>query len=193
MSPAGSAHLKQGPGNFNRQITTSMQRSRGIWRRLLIVSALAGLAGLALINQPYYPASWQDEGFALQGAMNLVRYGQYAMRSSEGFRVLDQPLLANGPGLVFPLSSAFSVLGIDLVTARLVMVVYFVATAALFFAVARRLFGTQAALISTVVLLALPGEDERHARRFRGRGSPDRPGGPRLARRHRLEIGRAHV
>jgi 4-amino-4-deoxy-L-arabinose transferase-like glycosyltransferase len=122
------------------------------------VLALVGLAGLALINQPYYPASWQDEGFALQGAMNLARYGQYAMRSSEGFRVLDQPLIANGPGLVLPISAAFLVLGIDLVTARLVMVVYFVATVALFFAVARRLFGAQAALISTVVMLALPSE-----------------------------------
>jgi 4-amino-4-deoxy-L-arabinose transferase-like glycosyltransferase len=72
--------------------------------------------------------------------------------------VLDQPLIANGPGLVLPISAAFAVLGTNLLTARLVMVVYFVVTVVLFFAVARRLFNTRAAFISTIVMLALPAE-----------------------------------
>ena len=58
-----------------------------------VLSRLASLAGVILIvvlavyHQPYYPATWLDEGFVLQGAINLVRYAQYAMRSVEGFRI----------------------------------------------------------------------------------------------------------
>lgn len=123
-----------------------------------ILAATVVLAGLFLYNQPYYPASWQDEGFVLQGAMNIVRFGQYAMRSSEGFRILDQPLIANGPGVVLPITAAFAVFGIGLLQARLVIILYSLLTLIVFFALARRLFGSQAALISVFLFLVVPVE-----------------------------------
>lgn len=121
----------------------------------------AGLVALLLLGmyrQPYYPSPWLDEGFVLQGAINLVRYGQYAMKSVEGFRVLDQPLIANGPGIVLPLAGAFALFGVGLLQARLVMVVYLVLTAILFFAVARQLYGPVAAVLSLFLLVAVPQE-----------------------------------
>lgn len=129
-----------------------------------ILQALAGLSGVLLLallgiyNQPYYPSAWLDEGFALQGPINLVRYGQYAMKSSEGFRVLDQPLIANGPGVTLPISGAFALFGVGLLQARLVAVGYLVLTGIVFFVLARRLFGTPAAITSSFLLLAFPQE-----------------------------------
>ncbi|MFC2023725.1 ArnT family glycosyltransferase [Chloroflexota bacterium] len=125
-----------------------------------LAAAIAVLAVLALglFHQPFYPRTWLDEGFALQGAMNLARHRTYAMKSAEGFRVLDVPLIANGPGIVVPISLAFNVFGVGLLQARLVMVVYLVGASAAFFTVGRRLFGVPAALVSVFLLLALPRE-----------------------------------
>lgn len=81
-------------------------------RRLLVVPAFFSLLALGIYNQPYYPVTWFDEGLALQGALNLVNHGQYAMRSVEGFRTLDQPLIANGPGLIVPMAVLFKVFGV---------------------------------------------------------------------------------
>lgn len=127
-------------------------------RRAFALGAVLALIGIGVARQPYYPKTWQDEGFALQGAMNLARHGQWAMRSAEGFRVLDQPLVANGPGLVLPIAAAFAVFGVGLLQARLVMVVGMVGAAIVFFLLARRLFGAPAAICSTVLLLAVPDE-----------------------------------
>jgi hypothetical protein len=126
--------------------------------------ALVGLTGMVLLSllaayhQPYYPVVWLDEGFLLQGPINLVRFGKYAMRSVEGFRILDQPLIANGPGVVLPIAAAFAFFGIGLLQARLVMAVYLVLTAMAFFALARRMYGEPAAAISLFLLLAVPRE-----------------------------------
>lgn len=127
--------------------------------RLALLVVLALVLLLTLYHQPYYPATWFDEGLVLQGAINLVRFGQYAMRSAEGFRLLDQPLIANGPGVVLPISGAFALLGIGLLQARLVVAVYTALAAAAFFAVAKRLFGgPTAAWVSLSLLLAVPQE-----------------------------------
>ncbi len=129
-----------------------------------VAAWLAGTAGvlgllfLGIYNQPYYPTTWLDEGFVLQGPLNLVRYGQYAMKSVEGFRVLDQPLIANGPGVVLPITAAFVLFGPGLLQARLVMVAFLVLATLLYFTVARRLYGRFAAFLSTLLLLAVPAE-----------------------------------
>ncbi|MCC6300280.1 MAG: glycosyltransferase family 39 protein [Anaerolineales bacterium] len=123
---------------------------------LFALALTALLAFLAIYNQPYYPSTWFDEGLALQGAMNLALYGKYAMLSVEGFRVLDQPLVANGPGLVLPLSAVFSLFGIGLLQARFLSAVFFVACAWLFLRFTWRLYGVVPALLSLAVLLTIP-------------------------------------
>lgn len=123
--------------------------------------ALVGLLALlflGLFHQPYYPTTWFDEGLVLQGAINLVQHGQYAMRSVEGFRVLDQPLTANGPGVVLPITVVFAIFGIGLLQARILVALYFILAVVLFYKVTLSLFGKTAALISTLVLLAVPDE-----------------------------------
>lgn len=124
----------------------------GIWVGILV------LLFLGLFHQPYYPTTWFDEGLVLQGAINLVQHGEYAMRSVEGFRVLDQPLTANGPGVVLPITAVFAVFGIGLLQARILMGLYFVLAAILFYKVTASLFGKTAALASVLALLAVPDE-----------------------------------
>lgn len=125
---------------------------------LITIIGLGFVAFLALYNQPYYPSTWFDEGLVLQGAMNIVLHGKYAMSSVEGFRVLDQPLIANGPGIVLPISAMFSIFGVGLMQARILVAVYFVGAAWLYYRFASRLYGTIAGLISLVVLFTVPFE-----------------------------------
>jgi 4-amino-4-deoxy-L-arabinose transferase-like glycosyltransferase len=117
------------------------------------------LAGLAWFRQPLWPpVLFIDEGFALDGAINLALYGQYAMRSAEGFRVLDQPLVANGPGVVLPLALSFSLFGVGIEQARLVAGLFLALAGLAFFWISQRVTGTLAALLSLVLLVALPRE-----------------------------------
>jgi hypothetical protein len=90
--------------------------------------------------------------------MNLVRFGEYAMRSSEGFRILDQPLIANGPGVVLPIALAFLIRGVGLVQARVVAVAFALLAAGLFYTVAKRLAGTAGAIVAILLLIAIPSE-----------------------------------
>lgn len=126
-----------------------------LYRPLLLLGLLT-LFFLGLHHQPYYPRTWVDEGFALQGALNLARHGQYAMQSAEGLRVLDAPLLANGPGVALPISGVFRLAGIGLFQGRLVVVYFLLIAAAAFFVVAQRLFGRTAAFWSSFLLVAAP-------------------------------------
>ncbi len=127
-------------------------------RRWIDLCLVGLLSFLVLYNQPIYPFVWFDEGMVMQGAMNLLNHGQYAMNSVEGFRVLDQPLIANGPGVVLPIYLVYSIWGIGFLQARLVIAVYFLFSILLFLAITGRLYGKTAAWISIFLLLALPEE-----------------------------------
>lgn len=144
--------------------TPPVRTARPAWRsRGLGVACVAAVLGLLAFRQPYYPATWLDEGFVLGGAMSLVREGAYALRSTDGFRVLDQPLVANGPGVVVPIAVAWKLFGQGLIQARVLMILFALLAALAFFRVARQLSGARAAAVSLGLLLALPlvwtGED----------------------------------
>jgi 4-amino-4-deoxy-L-arabinose transferase-like glycosyltransferase len=128
------------------------------WEKYLGIFCFGLLTFLGLYNQPYFPFVYTDEGFVLQGAINLVKYGEYAMRSSEGFRVLDQPLIANGPGIVLLIAGVFHFFGIGLMQARITVTTIMLITSIIFFFLAKRLFGSPAAFLSTFILFAFPQE-----------------------------------
>lgn len=142
---------------FPQKIRASLTTKHVYWYWLLAGIALVVLL-LGLYNQPYYPRTWIDEGFVLQGAVNLTEHGLYGMQSVEGMRILDQPLIANGPGVVLPITAMFMVFGIGLLQARLVAVLFMILTAILYLEVARKLYGKGAALVSMLLLLAVPIE-----------------------------------
>lgn len=78
---------------------------------------------LAFVNLPYAPRTWFDEGSHLHVPETLIRHGVYADISSEGFRYFG-PTIGVGPTVMIPIALVFRLVGIDLLAARLVIVVY---------------------------------------------------------------------
>ncbi len=126
------------------------------WRTLAVVLTVVLL--LASYRQPDWPATWFDEGFVTAGAQRLAVHGHYALRSSEGWRTLDQPLVANGPGIVIPVAIALRLLGAGLWQARVVVIVFMVFAGLLVYVIAHRLAGPVAGAIALAITLVMPRE-----------------------------------
>jgi 4-amino-4-deoxy-L-arabinose transferase-like glycosyltransferase len=119
------------------------------WLITLIVSALL----LTLINLPYSPRTWFDEGSHLHVPKTLVQYGVYADISSEGFRYYG-PTVGIGPTIMLPIALVFQLFGSGLLQGRLVIVIYFFIAFAAFYGFARRLHGRRIALLGLTLFLA---------------------------------------
>lgn len=123
-----------------------------LWLAPLLVVAVF----LALYNLEYYPRTWFDEGSHLHVPKSLVLFGEYADYSAEGFRY-DGPTFGVGPTVLAPIALVFQVAGIGLLQARTVMAAYLLLALALHYLVARRLFGWQVAVLSSLLLLGASG------------------------------------
>jgi len=111
---------------------------------------------LAVYHLDTYPPFWFDEGVHLQPPKNLVLYGEYALMDSGVLRRFD-PLLSVGPPLLLPIAAAFHLLGIDLWPARFVTVGYLMLTTAVFYRLARQLYGGRTASLALGLLILSPG------------------------------------
>lgn len=142
---------------MNKPIATQPQSSSTTLihygERIAALIVIALIAILALINLPYAPRTWFDEGSHLHVPETLVRYGVYADISSEGFRYFG-PTIGVGPTVMLPVALVFAVVGVDLLPARLVIVAYLFAALLIFYQLARRLHGGRLALLTIVLLLA---------------------------------------
>jgi hypothetical protein len=125
------------------------------WGRLAVVALAAFVVGGSLYNLADYPTPWFDEGSHMHVPQTLVRYGEYAARSSDGFRYFG-PTLGVGPTVMLPVAGAFALFGIGLLQARLVMVAFLLGAAWAFYQLARRLGGELMALISLALLVTSP-------------------------------------
>lgn len=130
---------------------------RGPTRAALSIVA-AVLATLAVIRQPAWPATWIDEGFVMAGAMSVATRGEYALPSSDGLRRFDQPLIANGPGVVLPVAASFRVFGVGLRQARAVAAIALVAAGLLAYTASVRVGGSAAGVVALAVVIAMPRE-----------------------------------
>ncbi len=118
---------------------------------LLVLVSLAAL--LALINLPYAPPTWFDEGSHLHVPETLVRYGVYADISSEGFRYFG-PTIGVGPTVMLPVAGVFQLAGVGLLQARLVIVAYLALALVALYLLARRLYGWQVAALALLLAMA---------------------------------------
>ncbi|MEI7645814.1 MAG: glycosyltransferase family 39 protein [Chloroflexales bacterium] len=119
--------------------------------------ALAGLITLALllvlVNLPYAPRTWFDEGSHLHVPKTLIQRGVYADISSEGFRYYG-PTVGVGPTVMVPIALVFQLFGVGLLQGRLVIAAYGLLALAVGFALARKIHGGRVALLSLALLLA---------------------------------------
>ncbi|NJN93658.1 MAG: hypothetical protein HC875_06000 [Anaerolineales bacterium] len=125
-------------------------------RSLPLTIAAIVILFLAFFNLTHYPITWFDEGSHLHVPKTLVRYGVYADYSSEGFRHYG-PTIGIGPTIMLPIAAAFQFFGIGLLQARLVMVLYLLATIYVFYRLAEGLGGTRLAWVATALLVTSRG------------------------------------
>ena len=145
-----------------------MEKGRYFWEPLLIALLGLGTLALGLYHLTAYPAPWFDEGWYLHIARNLARFGQYAVLSSEGFRY-DDTALAVAPTLYLPIALVFRLAGVGLLQARLVMVLYLLATVVAFYLTARRLYGYPVAAAAAYLFLLQAEDDPFTATLYMGR------------------------
>jgi 4-amino-4-deoxy-L-arabinose transferase-like glycosyltransferase len=131
--------------------------TRGIYRAWAITLVLI-TAALALINLPYAPRTWFDEGSHLHVPKTLLTDGLYADKSATADGGVEYryhgPTIGIGPTIMLPVAAAFQFFGVDLLVARLVMVGYLLLAFGALYALARRLHGPTVALLATTLLLA---------------------------------------
>lgn len=139
-----------------------------VYEAILIALLGLGTLALGLYHLTAYPAPWFDERWYLHIARNLARYGQYAVLSSEGFRY-DDTALAVAPTLYLPIALAFRLVGVGLLPARLVMVLYLLATVAALYLTARRLYGYPVAAAAAYLFLLQAEDDPFTATLYLGR------------------------
>jgi 4-amino-4-deoxy-L-arabinose transferase-like glycosyltransferase len=130
-----------------------VQLNRRVLERAWLV-VLVGLAlFLALVNLPYAPRTWFDEGSHLHVPKTLVQHGVYADISSEGYRYYG-PTVGVGPTVMLPIALVFRLFGVGLLQGRLVIVAYLLVALAAFYVLARRLHGSLIGLLAMTLVLA---------------------------------------
>ncbi len=118
---------------------------------LVVVVALF----LHFYNLQNYPIPWYDEGSHLHVAKNMALHGVYADSSSEGYRPFG-PAVGVGPTVMLPIAALFSVFGVSISLARLVIVAYSLLTLLLVYIIAMRFVRWPFALLAVVLVLLIP-------------------------------------
>ncbi len=114
---------------------------------ILLLSVLPNLAN--------HPTLTDDEAWVMSASYKLATQGVFGSDMFRGFYNADQHYFFNMPGHHFVVAAAFKLLGAGVVQARLVGVAYGVATIALTYLFARRLYGVPAAVLTLGLLLFL--------------------------------------
>src|SRR5262249_43890149 len=131
-------------------------------RHTLLVVGWIAFALIAVVLATYhldrYPSTWFDEGSHLHVPKDLIQFGVYADRSSDGFHYFG-PTIGVGPTVMLPIALAFRLAGIGLLQARLVIVLYMLASIALLCLLAGRRYGWATALVAATLLVVTPGVD----------------------------------
>lgn len=124
------------------------------YRKILLWSlGLLLVYFLVFHNLTRYPAPWFDEGSHLHVPKTLVKYGEYADISSEGFRYYG-PTIGVGPTVMLPIAAVFKLSGIGLLQARLVMALYLLAALYVFHRLVEHLGGKWVAWTALALLLS---------------------------------------
>jgi hypothetical protein len=123
------------------------------WERLALLGLVLLSLVVGLLNLPYAPRTWFDEGSHLHVPKTLVQHGVYADISSEGYRYYG-PTVGVGPTVMLPIAALFKMVGVGLFQGRIVIVGYLLLALCAGYLLARRLHGRWIALLVVALLLA---------------------------------------
>lgn len=137
-------------------LTQAPKRTSWI-ERAAIVGAVALILFIMLYRLDQYPSPWYDEGAFLKVAKNLALNGVYADYSSEGNRYLG-PVVSTGPTVLLPIAVLYKLVGVTVLGARLLMVLYSLLLLWLIYRLSRRIGTSVGMAVLTVVLIVVsPG------------------------------------
>jgi hypothetical protein len=109
-------------------------------------------------NLANYPTIWWDEAIFSETAANLAQHDRYAFTVQSPNQLNDLDFrISVGPAVILPVALAYKLMGVNLISGRLVAGAYLVLAFLALFLVARRLWGSSTALLA--VALALQGTD----------------------------------
>src|SRR5215216_213499 len=129
--------------------------------RSVLFEAAALVTGIAVFlisvlpNLANHPSVTDDEVWVLSASYKLAKDGVFGSDIFQGFYHADQHYFFNMPAQHFVIAGVMKVLGYGIFQARLVSVVYGVATLLLTYLLARRVYGPAAAVLSLALLLFL--------------------------------------
>ena len=135
-----------------------------------LVEGAALAVGLAVFlvsvlpNLGNHPSVTDDEVWVLSASYKLATQGVFGSDIFQGFYHADQHYYFNMPAQHFVIAGALKLLGYGIAQARLVSVVYGVATLLLTYLLARRVYGVATAVMS-LALAAVPAP--QHGLRYR--------------------------
>jgi 4-amino-4-deoxy-L-arabinose transferase-like glycosyltransferase len=135
----------------NRSLSTRLQN---YWP--LLLGAI--LLFLAFYNLTDYPTTWFDEGAHLKVPKALVQKGIYADYDVDGIRHYGATL-GVGPTVLLPIALSLKLFGVGLWPARLIVALYFIASALLFFRLVRHFGGNGLAGVALALALGSPAVD----------------------------------
>lgn len=111
-------------------------------------------AGALLYGFPDSPSPWFDDGIHLNLARTLAEEGVLNLETAPGVFVNEKPLLitTNYP-LLLPVALSFKLFGVGLWQAKIVMAGFLIAFVCLAYALARKLYGKESALLAFALLV----------------------------------------
>lgn len=125
------------------------------WYIPLVVLALLIAAFAATYRLSESPATWYDEGFFIQCAMNLAENGVQAMQLAP-HEYLSSWSISAGYPLMLPIAASFKLFGVSLLHARAVMVLYLILFLVAAYLFMKREVGTRSAVIALFLLATFP-------------------------------------
>ncbi len=125
-------------------------------KNVLLPIVFLAVVFLSVYQLTGFPKPWFDEWSHLHVPKTLVNFGVYADYSSEGFRYYG-PTVGVGPTVFLPIAASFKLFGIGLLQARSVIVLYLLATIAVFYRLGRKMGGAALALVATALLVTSRG------------------------------------
>lgn len=120
-----------------------------------LVTGIAVFLVSVLPNLGNHPAVTDDEVWVLSASYKLAKEGVFGSDLFQGFYHADRHYFFNMPAQQFVIAGALKVFGYGIAQARLVSVVYGIATLLLSYLLARRVYGVATAVMSLALLLFL--------------------------------------
>lgn len=137
--------------NGNVSIILAHNEKDNSSRIVIVVCLLIFGAFFALYKLSESPSVWYDEGIYYQMAENVALHGKVALQTAPGTLEHFSKLSAGYP-LLYPIALAFNLFGVNIITARSVMVIFLFLTLVFGLLLIKKSFGGREAVYALALL-----------------------------------------